>query len=92
MGKYPVTRTFIELNPRFRITRQSYPPNIQTGQMTFICDALIDSFPYAIELTTLAVKCNKNDQYVQRYRNKQTNIYKSILYHLNRIDSVELIA
>jgi hypothetical protein len=81
--KFPISKTFIELNPRFRLAFVSRPGNISKGQRTIIFDVLL-KHQSGISLTDLGSECMKD-----RYSTKH-EIRKSILYHLNRIESVEL--
>lgn len=83
MLKFPKSRAYIKSNPRFRLGRKSAPANLQRGQMAIIYECLDEAGSDGLSLSGLAEKC------LQKRYKTTTDIRLSMLYHLNRIDSVE---
>jgi hypothetical protein len=75
------SEAFIESNPRFALTRASRP-TIQRGQMTIVYEAL-EPFPSIHSLDDIVDYCRKH-KYESTFKS-ETNIPRSILYHLNRL-------
>jgi hypothetical protein len=80
------SRSGIASNPRFALMRLSRP-KLQRGQMTIIFERLEASHPNSLTLEELVQECRKQS-YELTFRNPNTDIRKSILYHLSRLDSV----
>ncbi len=81
--KFPKSRAYIKSNPRFRLGRKSIPGNLQRGQMAIIYECLQEAGSEGVALDDLAERC------LQKHYQTTTDIRLSLLYHLNRIDSVE---
>lgn len=82
------SRSYIETNPRFALTRVTVP-KLQRGQMTKVYDALVP-FPAERSLEELANRCT-TQEYETTYKKPippeaaPTFLRKSILYHLKRM-------
>ena len=83
------SRSSIASNPRFGLVRLSRP-KLQSGQMTIIYERLEASHPNGLTLEELVHECRKQ-RYELTFRNPNTDIRKSILYHLNRLESVRQV-
>ena len=81
--RFSQSRSSIASNPRFALIRSSRP-KLQRGQMTVIfeCLELISQRP---PLEELVQACQKQRYYLT-FRNPNTDICKSILYPLNRLE------
>jgi len=75
------SRTFIASNPRFALTRASRP-RIQRGQMTIVYQCL-EPYPSVHSLEDLVRSCHDRN-YASTFKS-ETDIRKSLLYHLNRL-------
>jgi hypothetical protein len=84
MRRFPITDRFIESKPQFKLRGPGRPPNLSEGQRTIIFDCLAAVEPRCISLDALADDCVKRG-----YKTKHP-IRRSILYHLNRMEAVQL--
>jgi hypothetical protein len=58
--------------------------------MTIVFERLELAHPHGLTLEELVKECRK-EEYDLTYRNPNTDIRKSILYHLNRLESVRQV-
>ena len=58
--------------------------------MTIVFERLESAHPHGLTLEELAKECRKHE-YDLTFRNPNTDIRKSILYHLNRLESVRQV-
>jgi hypothetical protein len=79
--RIPQSRDYIASNPRFALTSAARP-RIQRGQMTILYESL-EPFPSEYSLEELVSRCIERG-YKSTFRNANTDIRKSNLYHLNR--------
>jgi hypothetical protein len=87
--RFSQSRSSIASNPRFALIRSSRP-KLQRGQMTVVFECLEASYPGGLTLEELVQACQKQRYYLT-FRNPNTDIRKSILYHLNRLESVKQV-
>ena len=85
--RFPITDSYIRNNHRFAL-KTAGRPTLQRGQMTIVFDCLEDSYPSGLTLEQMVLAC-KQRKYEETFSNPATDIRKSILYHLNRLESVE---
>lgn len=88
VSRFSSSRHFIDSKPRFRLTRPALPSDLRGGQMTIVFESLLAVYPACLALDELVKSCEKRE-YRARFRNPKTNIHKSMLYHLNRIDAAQ---
>ncbi len=79
---------YIASNPRFALTRPSRP-RIQAGQQTIVYMCL-EPFGSERSLDDLVRDCTGRN-YKATFKDPNTDIRKSILYHLNLLAESELI-
>jgi len=77
------SRSYIATNPRFALTSATFPAKLQRGQMTIVYECL-EPFPREYSLEELVQRCIERD-YKSTFTNPNTDIRKSIVYHLNRL-------
>jgi hypothetical protein len=82
MKRLSQSPTFIESNPRFAVTSAARP-NLHQGQMEILYAAL-EPYPSEYSLEEIVSRC-ANQHYAQTFKNKKTEIRKSILYQLDRL-------
>jgi hypothetical protein len=82
------SQSYIASNPRFALTRQSRP-KIQEGQQTIVYVCL-EPFGSEHSLENLVRDCISRN-YKATYKDPETDIRKSILYHLNLLAESKLI-
>jgi hypothetical protein len=82
------SQAYIASNPRFGLTRQSRP-KIQEGQMTIVYMCL-EPFGSVYSLEELVRDCTRRG-YKSTFKDPNTDIRKSILYHLNLLAESRLI-
>jgi hypothetical protein len=87
--RFSQSRSSITANPRFALTTLSRP-RLQRGQMTIVFERLESAHPDGLTLEELVKECRKQE-YDLTFRNPNTDIRKSILYHLNRLESVRKV-
>jgi len=83
--QFSLSQSFIASNPRFALSKASRSDK-QRGQRSIILDYLEEVHPAGLSLEQLVVKCGQ--RYRNTFKNRKTDIRKSILYHLNRIETV----
>ena len=82
------SRSYIESNPRFTLTRQSRP-KIQEGQMTIVYMCL-EPFGTIQSLEELVRSCSRRG-YKSTFKRADEDIHKSILHHINLLNELGLI-
>lgn len=82
------SQSYIACNPRFTLTRQSRP-KIQEGQQTIVYMCL-EPYGSVHSLEDLVSDCLSRN-YKATYKDPNTDIRKSILYHLNLLSESNLI-
>jgi len=88
VSEFSSSQRFIDSKPRFKLTRPAVPPDLRGGQMTIVFECLLAVYPACLTLDELVKSCEKRG-YRARFRNPKTDIHKSMLYHLNRIDAAQ---
>jgi repressor of nif and glnA expression len=68
-----------------RLKKKVDPP--PAPQRTIILQCLAEAYPAGMSLDNLASECEKRDY--RRTFKTETDVLRSILYHLNRMDEVE---
>jgi hypothetical protein len=81
--RFPITDRYIATKPRFALTRPSFR-KLRGGQMTIIFGCLEKAYPESLTLDQLVNECGQ--KYRDTFRNRNTNIHKSILHQLNLIE------
>jgi hypothetical protein len=82
------SQLYIASDPRFALTRQSRP-KIQEGQQTIVYMCL-EPFGSVHSLEELVRDCIRRN-YKATFKDQNTDIRKSILYHLNLLAESKLI-
>ena len=72
----------MEKNPQFELTEPGSRPKLQKGQMTIIYECFERNGRLAL---TDLVSCCDRPAYRKTFRNRNTDITKSVLYHLKRM-------
>jgi hypothetical protein len=80
--RIPQSKSYIASNPRFALTSAARP-RLQRGEMTIVYECL-EPYPKVYSLEELVRRCSERDLQ-SRFRNPNTDVRKSILYHLNRL-------
>ena len=84
---FPRTQSFIDSRPKFRLNRPGRPSKLPSGQRTIVFECLEAAQQKCLTLDSMVEDCLKRG-YRERLKT-ETNVHRSILYHLNRIDAVE---
>ena len=72
----------MEKNPQFELTEPGSRPKLRNGQMTIIYKCFEQNGRLAL---TDLVGCCDRPEYRDTFRNPKTDIIKSVLYHLKRM-------
>lgn len=83
--RFSQSRSYINSNPRFALTTASRP-KLSRGQMTIVYESL-EPYRKEYSLEELVRRCIARN-YEETFEGRNTDIRKSIIYHLNRIKSV----
>jgi hypothetical protein len=88
--RFPRSQAYIKSNPRFALTTLARP-KLQRGQMTIVLESLEASKLNGLRLEEIVAECQLRN-YELTFRNPANDIRKSIIYHLDRIESVRQVA